>query len=66
MSEAIRQAWTAGPTIEAGFDDRERIRAEAYVEFVLLVRDGDTWRIVSTAWRWADGAGPRAPRRAPG
>lgn len=37
------------------------VRMEAYVEFALLVRDRGTWRIVSTAWRWADGAGPRAP-----
>ena len=35
-------------------------RCDAYVEFVLLVREGPDWRIVSSAWRWADGAGPRA------
>jgi Putative lumazine-binding len=36
-------------------------RSDAYVELVLLLRTADGWRIVSTAWRWADGAGPRAP-----
>jgi Putative lumazine-binding len=37
------------------------LRVESYVEFVLLLRVADGWRIVSTAWRWGDGAGPRAP-----
>jgi hypothetical protein len=35
------------------------VRMEAYVEFALLLRAAEGWRIVSTAWRWADGAGPR-------
>jgi hypothetical protein len=36
------------------------LRVDAYVEFLLLVRAEEGWRIVSSAWRWSDGAGPRA------
>jgi len=31
-----------------------------YVEYVLLARTADGWRITSVLWRWADGNGPRA------
>jgi hypothetical protein len=31
-----------------------------YVEFALLARTSDGWRITGTLWRWATGHGPRA------
>lgn len=31
-----------------------------YVEYALLARTGDGWRITSTLWQWAAGHGPRA------
>ncbi len=31
-----------------------------YVEFLLLARTGDDWRITGALWRWAAGHGPRA------
>ena len=31
-----------------------------YVEYALLVRTTDGWRITDTVWRWAEGHGPRA------
>ena len=36
------------------------VHSAVYVEFVLLVRTSDGWRITGTLWRWADGHGPRA------
>ena len=36
------------------------VHSAVYVEYVLLARTGDGWRITSTLWRWADGHGPRA------
>jgi Putative lumazine-binding len=36
------------------------VHSAVYVEYVLLARTGDGWRITSTLWRWADGNGPRA------
>ncbi len=62
MTMTPRQGWTAGPTVGiSGTIACAEARSDAYVELVLLLRTADGWRIVSTAWRWADGAGPRAP-----
>jgi hypothetical protein len=36
------------------------VHSAVYVEYVLLARTGDGWRITGTLWRWADGSGPRA------
>jgi hypothetical protein len=36
------------------------IHSAVYVEFVLLARTSDGWRITGTIWRWAEGHGPRA------
>ena len=36
------------------------VHSAVYVEFLLLARTGDGWRITSALWRWADGNGPRA------
>jgi hypothetical protein len=36
------------------------VHSAVYVEYALLARPGDGWRITSTLWRWADGSGPRA------
>ena len=36
------------------------VHSAIYVEFVLLARLADRWRITGTLWRWADGHGPRA------
>jgi hypothetical protein len=36
------------------------LHSAVYVEYALLARTGDGWRITSTLWRWADGHGPRA------
>ena len=36
------------------------VHSAVYVEYVLLARTGEGWRITSTLWRWADGHGPRA------
>jgi hypothetical protein len=36
------------------------VHSGVYVEYALLARTGDGWRITSTLWRWADGHGPRA------
>jgi hypothetical protein len=36
------------------------VHSAVYVEYALLVRARDGWRITSTLWRWADGHGPRA------
>jgi hypothetical protein len=36
------------------------VHSAVYVEYALLARTADGWRITSTLWRWADGNGPRA------
>jgi hypothetical protein len=36
------------------------VHSAVYVEYVLLARTSDGWRITSTLWHWADGHGPRA------
>ena len=36
------------------------VHSAVYVEFVLMARLADGWRITGTLWRWADGHGPRA------
>jgi len=36
------------------------VHSAVYVEYVLLARTSEGWRITSTLWRWADGNGPRA------
>lgn len=36
------------------------VHSAVYVEFVLLVRTLEGWRITGTLWHWADGHGPRA------
>jgi hypothetical protein len=36
------------------------VHSAVYVEYALLARTRDGWRITSTLWRWADGNGPRA------
>ncbi len=36
------------------------VDSDVFVEYVLLVRTGDGWRITSTLWQWAAGHGPRA------
>jgi hypothetical protein len=36
------------------------VHSAVYVEYALLARTDDGWRITSTLWRWADGNGPRA------
>jgi hypothetical protein len=36
------------------------VHSAVYVEYALLARTGEGWRITSTLWRWADGTGPRA------
>lgn len=36
------------------------VHSAVYVEYALLARTSDGWRITGTLWRWADGHGPRA------
>ena len=36
------------------------VHSAVYVEFALLARTSDGWRITGTLWRWAAGHGPRA------
>jgi hypothetical protein len=36
------------------------VHSTVYVEYALLARTSDGWRITGTLWRWADGHGPRA------
>ncbi len=36
------------------------VHSAVYVEFVLLARTVDSWRITGTLWHWAAGHGPRA------
>lgn len=35
------------------------VHSAVYVEYVLLVRTSEGWRITGALWRWADGHGPR-------
>ena len=35
------------------------VHSAVYVEYALLARTSDGWRITSTLWRWAEGHGPR-------
>lgn len=35
------------------------VHSAVYVEYALLARTADGWRITSTLWRWAEGHGPR-------
>ncbi len=35
------------------------VHSTVYVEYALLARTADGWRITSTLWRWAEGHGPR-------
>lgn len=35
------------------------VHSAVYVEYALLARTTDGWRITSTLWRWAEGHGPR-------
>jgi hypothetical protein len=34
------------------------VHSAVYVEFVLLARLADGWKVTGTLWRWADGHGP--------
>ncbi len=36
------------------------VHSAVYVEYALLARTHDGWRITSTLWHWAAGHGPRA------
>jgi hypothetical protein len=36
------------------------VHSAVYVEYALLARTTDGWRITGTLWRWAAGHGPRA------
>ena len=36
------------------------VHSAVYVEFVLVARTADGWRITGTLWQWAVGHGPRA------
>jgi putative lumazine-binding protein len=36
------------------------VHSAIYVEYVLLARTRDGWKITGTLWRWATGHGPRA------
>jgi hypothetical protein len=36
------------------------VHSTVYVEYALLARTREGWRITDTLWRWADGNGPRA------
>ncbi len=35
------------------------VHSAVYVEYALLARTTDGWRIASTLWHWAEGHGPR-------
>ena len=35
------------------------VHSAVYVEYALLARTPNGWRITSTLWRWAEGHGPR-------
>jgi hypothetical protein len=36
------------------------VHSAVYVEYALLARTSEGWRITSTRWHWAEGHGPRA------
>ena len=36
------------------------VHSTVYVEYALLLRTRDGWRITGTVWHWAAGNGPRA------
>jgi len=36
------------------------VRSAVYIEYALLARTGDGWRITGTLWHWSPGHGPRA------
>jgi hypothetical protein len=36
------------------------VHSAVYVEYALLARTSDGWKIMSTLWHWAAGHGPRA------
>jgi hypothetical protein len=36
------------------------VHSTVFVEYALLARTSEGWRITGTLWRWADGHGPRA------
>ena len=36
------------------------VHSAVYIEYVLLARTGDGWKITGTLWRWSPGHGPRA------
>jgi hypothetical protein len=36
------------------------VHSAVYVEYALLARTSDGWKITGTLWRWATGHGPRA------
>jgi hypothetical protein len=36
------------------------VHSAVYIEYALLVRTSDGWRITATLWCWAEGHGPRA------
>jgi hypothetical protein len=36
------------------------VHSAVYVEYALLARTSEGWRITGTLWRWATGHGPRA------
>ncbi len=36
------------------------VHSAVYVEYALLARTGEGWRITGTLWHWAAGHGPRA------
>ena len=36
------------------------VHSAVYIEYLLLARTTDGWRITDALWRWADGNGPRA------
>jgi hypothetical protein len=36
------------------------VHSAVYVEYALLARTSEGWRITSTLWRWAEGHGPSA------
>jgi Putative lumazine-binding len=36
------------------------VHSAVYIEYALLARTGEGWRITGTIWQWAAGDGPRA------
>jgi hypothetical protein len=36
------------------------VHSAVYVEYALLARTADGWRITATLWHWAEGHGPRS------